>query len=137
MQIKGADQVVCGTRDAPDLPPVLMTSEPGSFARRTIVERKPQIIRQVTDDNGYPPDVVQALEAFADEMGNNPGSCVAASCPSYLPAGGHDGGGAYDFDGDGDDDVVGSFPGLGTYTYINGLWTRISADEASCGCSMK
>ena len=45
-----------------------MTSEPGSFARRNIVERKPQIIAQVIEDNGYPPDIVQALEAFADEI---------------------------------------------------------------------
>ena len=36
-------------------PPPLMTSEPGSFARYTIVERKPQIILQVTEDNGYSP----------------------------------------------------------------------------------
>ena len=60
------------TRDATDLPPLLMTSEPGSFARRTIVERKPQIIRQVIEDNGYPPDVVQALETFAEEIALQP-----------------------------------------------------------------
>ena len=35
------------------LPPPLMTSEPGSFARKTIVERKPQIIDQVIEDNDY------------------------------------------------------------------------------------
>ena len=37
------------------LPPFLMTSDPGSFARHTILERKPQIIRQVLADNAYPP----------------------------------------------------------------------------------
>ena len=49
-----------------------MTSEPGSFARRTIVERKPQIVRQVIEDNDYPPHVVQALESFAEEVAARP-----------------------------------------------------------------
>ncbi|MFL7791264.1 MAG: MFS transporter, partial [Anaerolineae bacterium] len=43
------------------LPPLLMTSDPDSFARYTIVERKPHIIRQVIADNDYPPDIVAAL----------------------------------------------------------------------------
>jgi hypothetical protein len=55
-----------------DLPPPLMTSEPGSFARKTIVERKPQIIRQVIGDNGYPPVTVAQLEAFKDEIAQQP-----------------------------------------------------------------
>jgi hypothetical protein len=45
-----------------------MTSEPGSFARRTIVERKPQIIAQVLADFAYPPEIVAAVEAFRDEI---------------------------------------------------------------------
>ncbi len=45
-----------------------MTSEPGSFARATIVERKPEIIRRVVVDNAYPPEIVTALEAFRDEI---------------------------------------------------------------------
>ncbi len=49
-----------------------MTSEPGSFARRTIVKRKPQIIQQVMEDTPYPPDIVQALEAFAEEIATSP-----------------------------------------------------------------
>ena len=49
-----------------------MTSEPGSFARSTIVERKPQIIRQVIEDNGYPPQIEQALEAFKAEIASQP-----------------------------------------------------------------
>lgn len=40
-----------------------MTSEPGSFARSTIVERKPQIIRQVSANNGYPPDDAMPRDA--------------------------------------------------------------------------
>jgi uncharacterized protein with ATP-grasp and redox domains len=54
------------------LPPPLMPSEPGSFARRTIVERKPQIIRQVIEDNGYPPGIVRALDAFREEIASRP-----------------------------------------------------------------
>ena len=52
----------------PQLPPPLMTSEPGSFARETILERKPQIIRQVIADNQYPLDVVARLNEFAAEI---------------------------------------------------------------------
>ncbi len=51
-----------------DLPPPLMTSEPESFARQTIVERKPQIIARVIGDNGYPATVVAALTTFRDEI---------------------------------------------------------------------
>jgi uncharacterized protein with ATP-grasp and redox domains len=45
-----------------------MTSDPGSFARQTIVERKPQIIRQVLADNSFAPAVITALEALRDEI---------------------------------------------------------------------
>lgn len=55
-----------------ELPPALMTSEPGSFARSTIVERKPQIIRRVIADNGYPPVIVQALETLFTELAEHP-----------------------------------------------------------------
>ena len=50
------------------LPPLLMTSEPGSFAQSTIVERKPEIIRRVIADNAYPSEIVAALEAFREEI---------------------------------------------------------------------
>jgi hypothetical protein len=60
------------TRRDADLPPPLLTSEPGSFARRTIVERKPQIIRQVIEDNDYPLDIVQALGTFRGEIASQP-----------------------------------------------------------------
>ncbi len=53
-------------------PPPLMTSEPGSFARATIVERKPQIIRQVIQDNDYPAEITHALEAFREEIALQP-----------------------------------------------------------------
>lgn len=54
------------------LPPYLMTSDPGSFAHSTIVERKPQIIRQVIADNAYPSEIVDALEALRDEIAHHP-----------------------------------------------------------------
>ena len=50
------------------LPPPLMTSDPGSFARKTIVERKPQIMRRVVEDNDYPAEVVRRLEALKQEI---------------------------------------------------------------------
>lgn len=50
------------------LPPALMTSDPGSFARATIVERKPQIIRKVMADHAYPARVTAALDAFTTEI---------------------------------------------------------------------
>jgi len=67
-----------------ELPPPLMTSELGSFARRTIVERKPQIIRQVIEDNDYPPDVVQALETFSEEIASQPMRPLSEQAPDVA-----------------------------------------------------
>jgi len=55
-----------------EYPPRLMTSEPGSFARRTIVEGKPHNVHQAIEDNDYPPDIVHALEALAAELVSGP-----------------------------------------------------------------
>jgi len=49
-------------------PPLLMVSEPGSFAERTIVHRKPQIIANVIANNAYPPEIVNALSGLAHEI---------------------------------------------------------------------
>jgi hypothetical protein len=49
-----------------------MTSDPGSFARGTIVERKPQIIGQVLASHGYPAEIAAALHAFRDEIAAQP-----------------------------------------------------------------
>ncbi len=62
-------------------PPPLMTSEPGSFARATIAERKPQIIAQVIQDTGYPVEIVRALSAFGQEIAQEPVQMLAASEP--------------------------------------------------------
>ena len=50
------------------LPPILMVSEPGSFAEHTIVERKPQIIDRIIATNDYPRAIVAALRAFETEI---------------------------------------------------------------------
>jgi len=54
------------------LPPYLMTSDPDSFARHTILERKPQILRQVIADNEYPPEINAALDDLRNEIANQP-----------------------------------------------------------------
>jgi len=53
-------------------PPYIMTSDPNSFARHTILERKPQIIRQVISDNAYPPEVNAALDDLRNEIASLP-----------------------------------------------------------------
>jgi uncharacterized protein with ATP-grasp and redox domains len=45
-----------------------MTSDPGSFARSTIVERKPKIIRQVKEDHTFPSEINLALDLFINEI---------------------------------------------------------------------
>jgi uncharacterized protein with ATP-grasp and redox domains len=67
-----------------ELPPPLMTSEPGSFARCTIVERKPRIIRQVIEDNDYPLDIVQALGTFREEIASQPMRLLSEQAPDVA-----------------------------------------------------
>ncbi len=55
-----------------DWPPPLMVWEPGSFARSTIVERKPQLIAQAIADNPYPAQIVEALETLRSEIATQP-----------------------------------------------------------------
>jgi hypothetical protein len=64
-----------------NFPPYLMTSEPGSFARRTITERKPQIIAQVLADFAYPPEIVANVEALRDELATQPIQPLRESAP--------------------------------------------------------
>jgi uncharacterized protein with ATP-grasp and redox domains len=45
-----------------------MTSEPGSFAQQTILQRKPQIIENVIADNVYPSCTIERLEHFKKEI---------------------------------------------------------------------
>ncbi|MEZ4770907.1 MAG: ARMT1-like domain-containing protein [Caldilineales bacterium] len=64
-----------------DWPPPLMTWEPGSFARGTIVARKPQLIAQVIADNDYPASVLAALEDLRDEIATHPMQPLAEDAP--------------------------------------------------------
>jgi DHA3 family macrolide efflux protein-like MFS transporter len=66
------------------LPPLLMTSDPDSFARSTIVKRKPHIIRQVIADNDYPPDIVAALDAFGEEIASQPMRPLSEKAPDVA-----------------------------------------------------
>lgn len=72
------------TRHNIELPAPLMTSEPGSFARKTIVERKPQIIRQVVEDNGYPAEIVAGLAAFKREIASEPMRPLSEAAPDVA-----------------------------------------------------
>ena len=58
-----------------------MTSDPGSFARDTILNRKPQILRQVLEDNAYPPEIVSRLQAFMSEIAHDLIQPVRESAP--------------------------------------------------------
>ncbi len=75
------DMMLSTETDLSSPPPPLMTSDPGSFARATIVERKPQIIRQVIEENGYPLEIVQALQMFRDEIAEQPMQPLIESAP--------------------------------------------------------
>lgn len=59
--------------DPNNLPPPLMTGEPGSFAHRTMTTRFPAIVQTVLADhtNQYPASIVQALQALYDELVQN------------------------------------------------------------------
>lgn len=50
------------------LPPFIMTSEEGSYARKTIAARKPLIIDQILVDNDYPQQIQNALLALKAEL---------------------------------------------------------------------
>ncbi len=52
----------------PDMPPLLMTSETGSFAHNTLRVRVPAILRDMIAANDFPPEVIDALEALHAEL---------------------------------------------------------------------
>jgi len=52
----------------PALPPLLLTSEPGSFAQKTFQTRIPRIIDEVIAVNDYPLHIVDALRALRTEI---------------------------------------------------------------------
>jgi uncharacterized protein with ATP-grasp and redox domains len=50
------------------LPPLLMTSEPGSFAYRTFAERHPRLLDDIVTWNDYSAEIVAALRALREEI---------------------------------------------------------------------
>jgi len=52
----------------PNMPPLLMTSEPGTFAHNTLKVRVPAILRDMIAANDFPADVLDALEALHAEL---------------------------------------------------------------------
>ena len=54
--------------DLASLPPLLMTSEPGSFAHNTLKVRVPAILREAMDLNDYPAEIRAGLEELYDEL---------------------------------------------------------------------
>ena len=54
------------------LPPFIMTSEQGSFARSTIKERKPMILDRILVDFDYTPEIRNALKKFKEELRHEP-----------------------------------------------------------------
>jgi hypothetical protein len=67
--------------DRSGYPPPLMTSEPGSFARKTIVERKPQILHEVGAAYPYPAEVEEELGAYAHEIASLPVAPLREEAP--------------------------------------------------------
>ena len=50
------------------LPPLLLTSEPGSFAQKTFQTRIPRIVENIIATNDYPAEIVAALRALREEI---------------------------------------------------------------------
>lgn len=50
------------------LPPLLLNSEPGSFARKTFQTRIPRIVDNIIATNDYPAEIVAALRALREEI---------------------------------------------------------------------
>jgi hypothetical protein len=74
--------------DSGALPPPLHTGAPGSFARRTIEQRKHSIIADLLAGGGLAPAAADGLQALAREIGggrfSDPFACAAA--PLLVPA---------------------------------------------------
>ncbi|MGE5264285.1 MAG: damage-control phosphatase ARMT1 family protein [Acidobacteriota bacterium] len=54
--------------DPTNLPPLILTSEEGSFARRTFEVRIPRIVKDTIAANDFPPEILQALNSLHDEI---------------------------------------------------------------------
>lgn len=56
------------THDAPTRPPLILTSEVGSFAHNTLKVRVPKILRETITSNDFPPHIAADLEALHAEL---------------------------------------------------------------------
>jgi hypothetical protein len=54
-----------------NLPPLLMTSDPGSYAQSTIKDRKPKIIQEVIQENDYSPEIISSLGCLLQEIAHS------------------------------------------------------------------
>ncbi len=54
--------------DTQNFPPLIHTSDPGSFAHNTLKKRVPDILRQVVDVNDFPAPVRSNLESLWEEL---------------------------------------------------------------------
>jgi hypothetical protein len=54
--------------DLADLPPAILTSEPGSFARYTLKERVPGIVQETVALNAFPDDIREAMDELHAEL---------------------------------------------------------------------
>jgi uncharacterized protein with ATP-grasp and redox domains len=67
--------------DVLPLPPYLMTSDTGSFARSTIVDRKPILIENIIRENAYPPEILAVLVALRTEIASSPVGVLVEDAP--------------------------------------------------------
>ena len=51
-------------------PPPIFSTEPGSWAHSTILERLPEIAQRVIDENQYPPEIIGNITRLQDEIKN-------------------------------------------------------------------
>jgi len=62
-----------------------MVSTPGSFAEHTLAVRKPGIIKKVIDTQHYAPEIVAALESFAEEVRSGVAGPLKEATPDRRP----------------------------------------------------
>jgi len=66
------------------LPPFIMTSEEGSFAQKTIKERKPLIIDRILSHFDYTSKIHNALKGLKSELSNEPIKALSEQTPDRI-----------------------------------------------------
>ncbi|HEX9118398.1 MAG TPA: damage-control phosphatase ARMT1 family protein [Anaerolineae bacterium] len=67
--------------DPASLPPPILTSEPGSFARHTMTVRVPAILADTERQNAFPPEIRASLAALAGEIATGVAQPPAPAAP--------------------------------------------------------